>query len=73
MIFQRGAVFRKSRARFISNNGPQFIARHFKEFIWIGGMTQVRTSTSYLLSLKTECGCPGVPLSPEEARSPVDN
>ena len=63
-----GAVFRKPRARFISNNGRQFIARDFKEFFWICGMTHVRTSTSYLLSLKTECVRPGMPLSPEEAR-----
>ena len=31
----------------ISGNGPQFIARDFKEFIRISGMTHVRTSPFY--------------------------
>jgi putative transposase len=31
----------------ISDNGPQFIARDFKEFIRICGMTHVRTSSYY--------------------------
>ena len=30
--------------RIISDNGPQFIAKDFKEFIRISGMTHVRTS-----------------------------
>jgi transposase InsO family protein len=34
-------------ARVISDNGPQFIARDFKEFIRISGMTHVRTSPYY--------------------------
>ena len=33
-----------ARPRIISDNGPQFIARDFKEFIRISGMTHVRTS-----------------------------
>ena len=33
--------------RIISDNGPQFIARDFKEFIRICGMTHVRTSPFY--------------------------
>ena len=33
--------------RIISDNGPQFIARDFKEFICICGMTHVRTSPFY--------------------------
>jgi transposase InsO family protein len=33
--------------RVISDNGPQFIARDFKEFIRISGMTHVRTSPYY--------------------------
>lgn len=33
--------------RIISDNGPQFIARHFKEFIRISGMSHVRTSPYY--------------------------
>ena len=35
------------RPRIISDNGPQFIARDFKEFIRICGMTHVRTSPFY--------------------------
>jgi putative transposase len=31
------------RPRVISDNGPQFIAKDFKEFIRISGMTHVRT------------------------------
>jgi len=32
------------KPRIISDNGPQFIAKGFKEFIRISGMTHVRTS-----------------------------
>src|SRR5580700_1964744 len=35
------------RPRVISDNGPQFIAKGFKEFIRISGMTHVRTSPYY--------------------------
>jgi putative transposase len=34
----------EARPRVISDNGPQFIAKDFKEFIRISGMTHVRTS-----------------------------
>ncbi len=37
----------EARPRIISDNGPQFIARDFKEFIRISGMTHVRTSPYY--------------------------
>jgi transposase InsO family protein len=33
--------------RIISDNGPQFVARDFKEFIRISGMSHVRTSPYY--------------------------
>jgi len=36
-----------ARPRIISDNGPQFIAKDFKEFIRISGMTHVRTSPFY--------------------------
>lgn len=36
-----------ARPRIISDNGPQFIARDFKNFIRIAGMTHVRTSAYY--------------------------
>nr|WP_240808272.1 DDE-type integrase/transposase/recombinase [Polyangium spumosum] len=35
------------RPRIISDNGPQFVAKDFKEFIRIAGMTHVRISVSY--------------------------
>jgi len=63
--------------RIISDNGPQFIARDFKEFIRIAGMTHVRTSPYYPQSngklerwhksLKSECIRPGTPLTREDA------
>jgi putative transposase len=63
--------------RIISDNGPQFIARDFKEFIRICGMTHVRTSPYYPQSngkierwhrsIKSECIRPGTPLSVEDA------
>jgi hypothetical protein len=37
----------EARPRIISDNGPQFIAKDFKEFIRISGMTHVRTSPYY--------------------------
>jgi putative transposase len=70
--------FPEARPRIISDNGPQFIARDFKEFIRICGMTHVRTSPFYPQSngkierghrsLKAECIRPGAPLAVEEAR-----
>jgi transposase InsO family protein len=36
-----------ARPRVISDNGPQFIAKDFKEFIRIAGMTHVRISPHY--------------------------
>jgi len=68
----------EAKPRIISDNGPQFIARDFKEFIRISGMTHVRTSPSYPQSngklerwhksLKSECIRPGTPLSLEDAK-----
>ena len=37
----------EAKPRIISDNGPQFIAKDFKEFIRIAGMTHVRTSPYY--------------------------
>jgi putative transposase len=64
--------------RIISDNGPQFIARDFKEFIRLCGMTHVKTSPYYPQSngkierwhriLKEECIRPGTPLTLEDAR-----
>jgi putative transposase len=64
--------------RIITDNGPQFIAGDFKEFIRICGMTHVRTSPYYPQSngkierwfktLKGECIRVTTPLSVEDAR-----
>jgi len=37
----------EAKPRIISDNGPQFIAKDFKEFIRISGMSHVRTSPYY--------------------------
>jgi putative transposase len=68
--------------RIITDNGPQFIAKDFKEFIRISGMTHVRTSPYYPQSngkierwhqtIKRDCIRPHVPLSLEEARALVE-
>jgi transposase-like protein len=68
--------------RIISDNGPQFIAKDFKEFIRVAGMTHVRTSPYYPQSngkierwhktIKGECIRVKVPLSLEEARRIVE-
>lgn len=36
-----------ARPRIISDNGPQFVAKDFKEFLRVAGMTHVRTSPYY--------------------------
>jgi transposase InsO family protein len=79
IILQRAREkYPEAKPRIISDNGPQFIAKDFKEFIRICGMTHVRTSPYYPQSngkierwhgtLKQECIRPGSPLSLEDAR-----
>ena len=83
IIVQRAReLYPEARPRIISDNGPQFIAKDFKEFIRLFGMTHVRTSPYYPQSngklerfhatIKTECIRPGVPLSLDEARTMVE-
>ena len=70
--------FPEARPRIISDNGPQFVARDFKAFIRLCGMTHVRTSPFYPQSngkieswhktLKRECIRPQTPLNLEDAR-----
>jgi putative transposase len=78
-ILQRAREkFPGTHPRIISDNGPQFIAKDFKEFIRIAGMTHVRTSPYYPQSngklerfhktIKGECIRVKVPLSLDEAR-----
>ena len=67
--------------RIISDNGPQFIAKDFKEFIRLCGMTHVKTSPYYPQSngkierfhktIKSECIRTKVPLSLDDARRVV--
>ena len=69
--------------RIISDNGPQFMAKDFKEFIRICGMTHVRTSPYYPQSngklerwhrsVKSECIRPSTPLSLDDARHSVSD
>jgi transposase InsO family protein len=68
--------------RIISDNGPQFLARDFKEFIRLCGMTHVKTSPYYPQSngkierwhqsIKNECIRKGTPLSLEDTQRLVD-
>jgi len=82
VILQRAREkFPEARPRIISDNGPQFIAKSFKEYIRICGMTHVRTSPYYPQSngkierwhrsVKSECIRPTTPLSLEDAQRVV--
>jgi putative transposase len=84
IVLQRAREkYPEARPRVISDNGPQFIARDFKEFIRIAGMTHVRTSPYYPQSngklerwhksLKSECIRPGTPLSQQDAERLIQN
>jgi putative transposase len=63
--------------RIITDNGSQFLAKDFKEFIRLCGMTHVRTSPYYPQSngklerfhgsIKGECLRPGTPISLDDA------
>lgn len=79
LILQRASELHpEARPRIITDNGPQFIAKDFKEFIRISGMTHVKTSPFYPQSngkierfhktIKHECIRPGTPLSLDDAR-----
>lgn len=73
--------FPNVQPRIITDNGPQFIAKDFKEFIRISGMTHVKTSPYYPQSngkierfhrsLKSEGIRPGTPLSIDDAKRVV--
>jgi putative transposase len=79
MILERAKEkYPEAKPRIISDNGPQFLARDFKEFIRVSGMTHVRTSPFYPQSngkverwhksLKGECIRPLTPLTLGDAR-----
>lgn len=67
-----------AKPRIISDNGPQFIAKDFKEFVRIAGLTHVKTSPYYPQSngkierwhksLKADCIRSGTPLDIDQAR-----
>ena len=78
VILQRAREkFPHATPRIISDNGCQFVAKDFKEFIRLCGMTHVRTSLYYPQSngklerfhgsIKGECIRPGTPISLEDA------
>jgi putative transposase len=78
-IIQRAREkFPEATPRIISDNGPQFLAKDFKEFIRICGMTHVKTSPYYPQSngkierwhrtLKSDCIRVRTPLSLEDAQ-----
>ena len=78
VILQRALEkFPGERPRIISDNGSQFVAKDFKEFIRFCGLTHARTSPYYPQSngklerfnktIKIECIRPSTPLSLEEA------
>jgi putative transposase len=78
-IIQRGREkYPGVTPRIISDNGPQFIAKDFKEFIRLCGMTHVKTSPYYPQSngkierwhrtLKGDCIRTETPLSLEDAQ-----
>jgi transposase InsO family protein len=81
-ILQRAhEAFPSAKPRIISDNGPQFVARDFKAFIRMQGMTHVRTSPFYPQSngkieswhktMKRECIRPQTPLDLADARRVV--
>jgi transposase InsO family protein len=83
IILQRAKEsFPEARPSIISENVPQFIAKDFKEFIRVSGMTHVRTSPYYPQSngklerfhatIKGECIRPGVALSLDDAPRMVE-
>jgi transposase InsO family protein len=78
-IVQRAKeLYPDSRPRIISDNGPQFIAKDFKSFVRLSGMTHVRTSPyypqsngkleRYHRSLKHECIRQKTPLNLDDAK-----
>ena len=74
--------FPEARPRIILDNGPEFVAKDFKEFIRLCEMTHVKTSSYYLQSngkiqrwhrsLKSECIKPGVSISLKDAERLVE-
>jgi transposase InsO family protein len=78
VIERAKALYPQARPRLISDNGPQYVSRDFREFVRLSGMTHVRTSPYYPQSngkierfhgsLKRECIRPRTPVSLDDAR-----
>jgi transposase InsO family protein len=79
VVLQRAREkFPGATPRIISDNGPQFVSRDFKQYIRICGMTHVRTSPYYPQSngkleryhrtIKVDCIRPGCPLTLQDAQ-----
>lgn len=74
-------LFPEAKPRIISDNGPQFVAKDFKEYVRVTGMTHVRTSPYYPQSngklerwhhtVKSEGIRPNTPLSIDDAKRVV--
>ena len=84
IILQRAREkFPDAAPRIISDNGPQFISKDFKEFIRISGMTHVKTSPYYPQSngkleryhktIKSTCIRANTPLSLDDCQRLVTN
>ena len=84
IILQRAhEKFPDATPRIISDNGPQFISKDFKEFIRISGMTHVKTSPYYPQSngkleryhktIKSTCIRVNTPLSLSDAQRLVSD
>jgi transposase InsO family protein len=84
IILQRARErFPEAKPRIITDNGPQFVARDFTNFIRLCGMTHVRTSPYYPQSngklervnqtLKVDAIRPNAPSSLEEGQRIVEN
>jgi transposase InsO family protein len=82
LVVQRALEkFPQARPRIISDNGPQFVAKDFKQFIRLTQLTHVRTSPHYPQSngkkerwyqtLKREAVRPRTPLNLDQAREVV--
>jgi transposase InsO family protein len=82
IILQRAREkFPDTEPRIISDNGPQFISKDFKEFIRVSGMTHVKTSPYYPQSngkleryhrtIKVSCIRVNTPLSLDDAQRSV--
>ena len=81
-ILQRAKEkFPLARPRIVTDKGPQFVNKDFKQFVRISGMTHVRTSPYYPQSngkieryhrtIKHDCIRAKTPLSLEDARRVV--